>query len=348
MGIPYPWHLAARWPLDYLRPTTRSAAPMARESLHRPSASAGRKLRCLFVGDLMHTRGGIVPGIDPGVRRLFSRADLVVGNCEGTLGEAPVGTLPLIHRERMSVAFLVELMRRLGHDPRRWVLSVANNHAGDRGREGLDATADALRGLGATTAGLRRSHRPSVSTVDVAGLRLGIVAWTEWINHDVFASGPGPIRGGDIANQDWPALKARLGLDGLIAAPHWDREFHHFPAPATRRLARSLAAGGFDVVAGHHPHVLQPLELIGDVPCLYSLGNLCGPSIPLTWPMRLTAAFEVFFHGDGPDTGRVAGYTLHPIVQLQGPAAPRLVRLEDSPALLRARLTRRLGLMFRL
>ena len=54
-----------------------------------------------------------------------------------------------------------------------------------------------------------------------------------------------------------------------------------------------LADAGADLIIGAHPHVLQGMEYIGDVPVIYSLGNfLFGSSIPRTmllsvsWPME--------------------------------------------------------------
>jgi hypothetical protein len=64
-----------------------------------------------------------------------------------------------------------------------------------------------------------------------------------------------------------------LRLDRLIGFPHWDREFCHVPAAATRRTAGELARRGFDVVCGHHPHVVQGVEEIGRTLVLYSAGN---------------------------------------------------------------------------
>jgi poly-gamma-glutamate synthesis protein (capsule biosynthesis protein) len=61
-------------------------------------------------------------------------------------------------------------------------------------------------------------------------------------------------------------------VDVLVVSMHWGRNY----APVSEdqeRDARFLAALGVDVIAGHHPHDIQPVEWIDDTLVLYSLGN---------------------------------------------------------------------------
>jgi len=54
---------------------------------------------------------------------------------------------------------------------------------------------------------------------------------------------------------------------------HWGTEMAQIPSPRQRHWARQIVRAGADVVLGHHPHVLQPMEIIQGVPVVYSLGN---------------------------------------------------------------------------
>ena len=78
------------------------------------------------------------------------------------------------------------------------------------------------------------------------------------------------------------ALKsARAGADFVIAALHDGLEYSDVPPSKHGRDFRFLAENGADLVVGHHPHVLQGLEWIGNVPVAYSLGNfLFHSSLP--------------------------------------------------------------------
>lgn len=69
-----------------------------------------------------------------------------------------------------------------------------------------------------------------------------------------------------------------------IAHLHWGMEHEFYPRVAQVELARHLAELGFDVILGHHPHVVQPMECYRTrrdpdrvVPIYYSLGNLVNP-----------------------------------------------------------------------
>lgn len=62
-------------------------------------------------------------------------------------------------------------------------------------------------------------------------------------------------------------------VDWLIISLHWGNEY--LPNPETWRvdLAHQLIDAGADIIHGHHPHVLQPIEIYKNKPIFYSLGN---------------------------------------------------------------------------
>lgn len=67
-------------------------------------------------------------------------------------------------------------------------------------------------------------------------------------------------------------------VDITIVSMHWGHEYQASPSPRQRMLASILSAAGADIIWGHHPHVLQPMERIerdNALPTLvaYSLGN---------------------------------------------------------------------------
>ena len=66
---------------------------------------------------------------------------------------------------------------------------------------------------------------------------------------------------------------ARAHADLVIAALHGGLEYSDVPPSDIRNRFRFLAENGADIVIGHHPHVLQGLEWIGNVPVAYSLGD---------------------------------------------------------------------------
>lgn len=67
--------------------------------------------------------------------------------------------------------------------------------------------------------------------------------------------------------------KVRDKVDVLMVAMHWGIEYQEAPSDYQKDMASYLASLGVDIIIGTHPHVIQPIEWIGDTLVIYSLGN---------------------------------------------------------------------------
>ena len=65
----------------------------------------------------------------------------------------------------------------------------------------------------------------------------------------------------------------RSGVDVLMVAMHWGVEYQETPNLYQKDMAEFLASLGVDIIIGTHPHVIEPIEWIGDTLVIYSLGN---------------------------------------------------------------------------
>jgi poly-gamma-glutamate synthesis protein (capsule biosynthesis protein) len=61
--------------------------------------------------------------------------------------------------------------------------------------------------------------------------------------------------------------------DFQLVYVHWGTEYVSTHNPRQREAAQRFVDAGADVVVGHHPHVVQDIQLIDGVPVFYSLGN---------------------------------------------------------------------------
>jgi poly-gamma-glutamate synthesis protein (capsule biosynthesis protein) len=61
--------------------------------------------------------------------------------------------------------------------------------------------------------------------------------------------------------------------DLQVAYVHWGEEYTSIPSLAQRNFAKVLAELGVDIVVGHHPHVVQSIEMVENTLVFYSLGN---------------------------------------------------------------------------
>ena len=67
--------------------------------------------------------------------------------------------------------------------------------------------------------------------------------------------------------------KIKDKVDVIIVSMHWGTEYTHVPTTEEREIAKYLASLGVDIIIGHHPHVIQPIEYVDDTLVIYSLGN---------------------------------------------------------------------------
>lgn len=336
---PYPLSYTLRWPWYFRRPSTRNHTEMALlpRRFERAGAGAQRRIRICAVGDIMVMQGDRVPELDPALVALFSSADLVIGTCEAAIGRPDCDPAAEHHfLFNMPAAYLRAIIEQSGAPPERWYLSAANNHSGDIGPDGLSCTVRYLRGLGVHPVGARIEGQSPFAVAEVGGVRIGIAAWTHWLN----LPEPRAWRSPEILSVSWQALRETHQLDCLIGSGHWEFEWQHFPRAETRELAHRLGEAGFDLIIGSHPHVLQPLEWIGSTLCAYSLGNFCS-GLGSSWAARMCNVIVVDIGTEGDARGKVVGYEVHLFAQVDDGERVRLLPLEAAPERLRARIKNR-------
>ncbi|MGL5562918.1 MAG: CapA family protein [Tannerellaceae bacterium] len=65
----------------------------------------------------------------------------------------------------------------------------------------------------------------------------------------------------------------------MLVSVHFGDEYSHTPSSRQRDIVKLLINFGADIVIGHHPHVLQPIEWIDNALVIYSLGNYTSGQI---------------------------------------------------------------------
>lgn len=165
-----------------------------------------------------------------------------------------------------------------------FIAGMANNHVCDLGSEAVAETIRLIEGAGGRVVGIGESQGSALAPVvmETGGERVALFALTV----PEIGSNTGDLEDACrffCGNARSAALKGMVNaekcLGGLLVAfVHWDMTNHSFPSPLTRRLAHDLLSAGFDAVIGHHPHVIQGLELVNGKPVYYSLGNFAFDS----------------------------------------------------------------------
>lgn len=190
-------------------------------------------------------------------------ADVTFGNLEGPISTrgVKVGSIYSFRADPRSVEGLLQS----GFD----VLSVANNHMWDYGKEALEDTlvhlADA--GIGTTGAGYDEAdaHRPFIQEVN--GVKVALLAYSDFSNNPAIASS----RDSERMKQDIASAKAIADI--VVASFHWGDEYKTVHNKRQEQLAYIAVDAGADLIIGHHPHSVQDDEWRNNSYIAYSLGN---------------------------------------------------------------------------
>ncbi|GAB94320.1 poly-gamma-glutamate synthesis protein (capsule biosynthesis protein) [Kineosphaera limosa] len=156
--------------------------------------------------------------------------------------------------------------------------TTASNHSLDAGFAGLIHTIDAMAaaGLGHTGTWATAADAGSPLMIEARGVRIAVITGTYDTNGiPLPRNAPWSVALLDPARLIASAKAARAdGADLVLAGLHWGAEYASTPTAAQRRIARTLAdSGQIDLIYGHHAHVVQPFDRIGDTWVLYGLGN---------------------------------------------------------------------------
>jgi poly-gamma-glutamate synthesis protein (capsule biosynthesis protein) len=160
------------------------------------------------------------------------------------------------------------------------VLATANNHAYDQGVKGVAETLERLDAENFITVGtgLTRAQAEEPRFLDLKGLRVAFLGFTDVFNLDLNRKADRPwVRPLDLKAAADAVRAARAQADAVVVSIHWGTEYFHEPIARQRQAAATLAQAGADLILGHHPHVLQPVEVLENGPrktvVAYSMGN---------------------------------------------------------------------------
>lgn len=272
-------------------PKTKKAAPVAAVSDETVTAEKKEpvKISMLSVGDnLIHdgiyeqakkrSKNG---GYDfsyayKNIASTVEKADLATINQETIIAKSyePSG-YPLFN----SPQEVGEEVKKIGFD----VVNLANNHMLDKGAKGLSEAIDFWNNIGGITmtgAYKDENDMNRLEYIEKDGIKIGLVGITRYTNG---LSLPKDSALKIIYTSDEDTIKSKIQkakaeCDIVLVNVHWGEEYTTTPNNDQRELASKMASWGADVIIGHHPHVIQPVEWIDNgngtkTLVAYSLGN---------------------------------------------------------------------------
>jgi poly-gamma-glutamate capsule biosynthesis protein CapA/YwtB (metallophosphatase superfamily) len=259
--------------------TSRPEAPQ-RSPLGEPCVAGptGQESAITWVGDTLLADAAVPSleshGYDWAFAGLGSdwAAGYVVANLEGPLTTI---TTPYDPTQKWNYAANPAAARAIscaGID----AVSLANNHAMDRGPGGLEDTIRNARGTGIATfgGGANRAEAELPLLVRTTAGLVAILAFDEDYGAGERATDmtPGSIPGTKKAIERGYQLAKAAGATRVIGFVHWGDNYLDV-VPAQRAMAAIFAATGYDFVIGSGPHVVQPIEVVDGMPVAFSIGN---------------------------------------------------------------------------
>ncbi len=237
------------------------------------------KLNLTFVGDIFpanlkyHTGFGVASQFEKNNGKLwlnnldkyFNKADLSFSNLES----------PLINKEKnpenkifAGSEYFAIFLRELGID----VVSIANNHILEQGIDGLYSTKKILKKNNIKYVGDFFNNTSNVEIFDVKGVKIGIAGFCN-INDN-----QKKFKDKYALYSDQSVIKAlnimsSFNVDYKIMSFHWGDEYINIPSRKQIEDAHKFIDLGVDIIIGHHPHVIQPVEKYKKGLIFYSLGN---------------------------------------------------------------------------
>ena len=203
-------------------------------------------------------------------KELSINGDIVVGNFEFPYSENKDPHFDTSYLGHLAPEGSLALMADSPVD----VYSIANNHIMDWGIEGLLKTKKILQSFGAQVfgAGMNQEEASKPVIIDHEGIKIGFLAYCKKGLFSATKSSLGAaLLDKNIVCKAVRSLKA--SVDHVIVNLHWGTEFSDYPYPPDIEIAHNIIDVGASAVIGHHPHVVQGLEVYKDCPIFYSLGS---------------------------------------------------------------------------
>jgi poly-gamma-glutamate synthesis protein (capsule biosynthesis protein) len=227
-------------------------------------------LSFLFFGDLMLDRhvgeklqnrslDYLLSGLASSTADILLGRDLVGVNLEGALTDGGQHYQPIMSYDFAFSPERVGELKRYGFN----FFNIANNHITDQGAKGLGETRKNLSQLGFNYSGDAdaKISSSSLTLIDIRGKKVALIGLSMVYNDF------------DLAAAEKFVKDAEEKADIVIINIHWGTEYEHQFNKHQQSVGRAFIDSGADVIIGHHPHVVQGMEIYQGKPIFYSLGN---------------------------------------------------------------------------
>ena len=238
-----------------------------------------------------------------GVARLIAAADLSFVNHECPIAGDEYGILG--YPRFNSPVSAGTALKEVGFD----VVNVANNHILDM-EESCTGYKNTVKNLEETgmlvIGGYTAENYDNLRILEKNGVKIAFLSYTSVATNVSSINKNSPEMVIPVATESAikrQSAKALSVADFLVVSIHWGNENTTSVTSEQVRLAKLMNDCGVDVILGHHSHVVQKVEWIGEgaekTLCYYSLGNLLSTQHPIKNLVGIFASFDFVVDEDG-------------------------------------------------
>lgn len=251
------------------------------EEIQEPEVEEQEPITLVFSGDILlssyvlnnYEKSGINGVLSEELQLEMQNADITMVNEEFPFSTRGTQAQDKQFTFRVDPSY-VKILQEMGID----VVTVANNHALDYGKEALSDTFQTLDGAGIAYVGAGESKERAAEPyiVEMSGKKIGFLAASRVIpevSWNIDNQQPGMLCTYDSAELCEAIRKTKESCDYVVVYVHWGIERENTPQDYQRQLGQAYIDAGADMVIGSHPHVLQGIEYYNGKPIVYSLGN---------------------------------------------------------------------------
>lgn len=205
----------------------------------------------------------------------MKNADITFANQETVIGGTSIGlsTYPSFN----SPQEVGDALKAAGVD----IVSMANNHTLDRGEKALQNAIKHWQDIDMLYTGsyLSPEDQNRIRTIEKEDISVAFLAYTYGTNGiRPPANKPYLVNYIDKEKIAADIQEAKKIADTIVVSMHFGNEYERLPNEFQMDLSSFIAESGADIILGHHPHVLQPVEWLDTtdgrkVFVAYSLGN---------------------------------------------------------------------------
>ena len=223
------------------------------------------------------------------VAGLMGDADFTIANVEGSLGGTANASGS--STQMLTPPSLIQTLKDCGVD----MLNLANDHALDGGFDDLQAAIQNCQAAGMEYVGAASSkeERNTAKVIDINGIRVGFVAYTDTLNDMETKTDANAVKYGvNLATRSNPQADVQAcrdaGAEIVIACCSWGEMLNRKATDTQTAMAKVLTQCGVDVIIGYNPHVIQRAKWFemtnknGNVTkrtlCILSNGNFLSDS----------------------------------------------------------------------